>query len=113
MLDLRIKRLVQIVHVISNVGEAEVKIRRAEIQWQTRALASFIAATVEDNKAAEKLIAEAGRLSMGDEDDGPADTPGDSRTDSRSLDEVMTHGNTQAALRKNLQRKGPGLPFMN
>jgi len=56
VLDLRISRLVQIVDVIGKDLHTEMLIRRDEISWQTQALASFVANTVEDKKGRAQLL---------------------------------------------------------
>lgn len=111
ILDLRIKRLVQIIHVLQRTLEIDTRIRRLEIEWQTKVLAAFIAHTVQDEKAAEKLIQAAEKLSLADDPDSEvslpaADTSGE--RDARSLEEIMERGSVEQALSRNSQRKGPG-----
>lgn len=104
MLDLRIARLVQIMHAIRETREAEARTERALVEWQTKTLAAFIASTIQDNEAREKSVEAAAKLSI--EGDGEADT---SHEDTRSWDEILKYGDTKRALAKNMKRKGPGI----
>lgn len=114
-MKLRIKRLVQIVHVMQRSQEAKDTVRRAEIEWQTKTLAAFLSSLASSKELADAMHDEVGKLSMtprppDQADTGSADTSGG--TDSRTLEEIMEHGNVEAALARNLARKGPGLEFL-
>jgi hypothetical protein len=96
-------------HVIRTVNNAEAKAKRSLVEWQTKTLAGFIASTIQDNKARDEAFAAVEKLSITG-DDPEADTSGE---DTRSLDEVMKHGDVQRALARNMKRKGPGIFGMN
>lgn len=100
-------------HVLRVTREMDDKVRRAEIEWQTKMLASFIASTVDDQKAREQMVEAAAKLSMVDETStsetlrpAQADTSGE---DTRSTDDVLKHGDIERALARNMRRSGPGI----
>jgi hypothetical protein len=108
ILDLRIGRLVQIMAHLRARKEQEMKLRHAELEWQTRAITTFISNTIEDNKAREQLVKQANKLTiMGGTSDQPIQHSADT-TSERSIEEIMEHGDT-SALEKNSHKKG--LPF--
>lgn len=83
--------------------------RREEIEWSTRALATFIANTVQDDKARDQMFSSATNLSMtgASRSEGSADTPGE-----RSLEDIMEHGDIDGALARNEKRSTP-MPFVD
>ena len=86
----------------------ETYIRRSEITWQTKVLASTIANTVPDKKAQETLLKQISQHDLnGDENaqaiEAPADTSGDGSLDQDAV--------VRQALERNSRRRGPGLPF--
>jgi hypothetical protein len=101
VLDIRISRLVQMIHVIQERTEAEHKLRRTELTWQTRNICLFMAATVEDNGARKEMISSAQRLTLLE------DELDDTSTEERTLEDIIENGNIQEALARNNQRKGP------
>jgi hypothetical protein len=109
ILKLRIKRLVQIVHVLEHSREVEDMVRRLEIEWQTKVLASFLSNLAQDEKQATQMHAAVEKLSMlpPEAQAALADTSGEHR----SLEDIMENGNVAAALAHNIARKGPALPI--
>lgn len=98
-------------HVLVIGLEMDNKVRQLELQWQTRTLATFIANIAPHPKTAEALLKAVERIHLVDDGEiRTADTS--SESDARTLEEIMEHGNVEAALQKNAMRKGPGLPFM-
>jgi choline dehydrogenase-like flavoprotein len=112
ILNLRVKRLVQIVHVLEVSRDAEDRVRRMEREWQTKTLAAFMSNLAQDQKTAESMLKAVDRVSMfsPEEREELADTSHEE--DARTLEDIMENGNTKDALQRNAQRKGPGLPFM-
>jgi hypothetical protein len=112
---------VQIAHVIDMAQRAETRMRRLEIEWQTKVLASFIANTASSEELAKDLLKHLSSISLADADEvasqstpgetvqRPADTP---REQERSLEDIIENGSVEWAFARNNQRKGPGLPFI-
>jgi len=59
----------QVVEAIRERVSVEQARERVYLEWQTRALASFIAQTVDSPKAAKKLLEAAGHLSLNPDPD--------------------------------------------
>ena len=102
----------QIVHVLQTALVTDTQVRRLEIEWQTKVLASFIAHTVPDQKAADQLLALVDRLSLADGPEAEVPRPSADTSGERSLEEIMEHGNVEQAVLRNSQRKGPGIAQM-
>lgn len=98
------------IHVIQKSVIRDHNIRRAEITWQTQSICAFIASTVEDNSAREKMFANAQKLTLLEDELDDTTTSGDS--DERSLEDIIENGNVQAALARNNARVGPGIASM-
>lgn len=108
VLDTRIGRLVQMINVLNAADD----VRRMELEWQTKLVATVTANTIEDGKAREKLINSIQALNLRGVDDsapGGQHRAADTAADGRSIEEVMEHGSVQQALARNLRRKGPGI----
>lgn len=104
MLNLRLGRLVQIIHVLNHADD----VRRSELQWQTLTVAKTVANIARTEKQRDALLKalDQMRLVDTDEDQGAAaDTSGDSR----SLEDIIENGSVQQALARNMRRQGPGL----
>lgn len=116
VLDIRLARLVQIVDAL-NVSDS---VRKLEMEWQAKLVASVVAATIEDDKARDQLIKHIDLMNLrglSEEQmavqDRTADTSGDRRGDGRSVEDVLANGSVHQALTRNLRRKGPGILGMS
>lgn len=109
VLDTRIGRLVQMINVL-NVAD---DVRRMELEWQAKLVASVTANTIEDENARKKLIKSIQGMNLRgvdpDAEDEPGYSPADTPGDERSIEDIVEHGSVQQALARNLRRKGPGI----
>jgi hypothetical protein len=95
---------------------AELKLRHTELEWQTKSLAYMIAQTVENEKGRKSLTDMVNKMSLTEPPDTDQDHPrsvprADTSGDTRTIEEIMEHGDVERALARNSKRKGP-LPFM-
>lgn len=116
VLDIRLARLVQIVDVL-NVSDS---IRKLELEWQSKLVASVVAATIEDEKGRDQLLKHIDLMNLRGLSEEQmaaqgrtADTSGDRRGDGRSTEDVLANGSVHQALARNLRRKGPGILGMS
>lgn len=92
-------------HVLRSVRESKDALRRAETEWQTRALAQFIAFNIQNEEGRSQALDIATSLSMTEKKE-EVDT---SSVDTRTMEDIIQHGDVERALARNMKRKGPGI----
>lgn len=99
-MDTPVCRLRQITRVIDTRQKAHRKHQHALVEWETKTIIHFIAATVPTEKGKKNPLLKSAsevRLSFEGEDQTPASGESSSEKDTRSIEEIIEQGSLVAA----------------